>query len=848
MRRIILVLSLFILLAPFSFGTGEQTSLNAGSLRILEILGTSPPRESLYREFHVLEDLGEILVAQPAEPDRVLLKKLQIPSRLVSIPSGAGDLYIVSLKGLSLEGLSKVSVVLYEHEDLALVGAGKEAYSQLKRPVLHYGLMNGIRPLNLDRISPPKKLNLPPAGKLGSRSPDPRIVDMVAQVDKDNLQATVQDLQDMGERKAGSGAFVAETYLVDAFNAIGGLTVTTHHFSSSYSDNVIAELPGAVDPSVTYIVGAHYDSISYSGPAPGADDNASGTASVVEIARILSQHPFKYTLRFVCFNAEELGLIGSEAYCDLLVSQGENVAAYINLDMNAYRNPNDPYDVDFVTNYSSSSLISYCSEMFAAYVPSLGITQGPLSGGTSDHQSFTQHGYTACFPFEDLDHYSPYIHTPDDVIGTSANDFILSEMITKGVLASLATLASPLDLQILHTPLSDTTDASGPYPVEADVFSLIGLDVSRATLYYDLGSGFISKNMAPTGIGSGFISSIPGLPLGYVKYYFEAEDSMGNTERLPEGFGVQHFQFFVGYLDDIFADDFEVSDNGWTHGGTGQDDWMRGVPTGSGGYDPDYAFSGEKVWGNDLGPSGWNGNYQPNVDNWLESPSIDCTGYTNIFLRYRRWLTVEEGMYDQARILVNGNEIFLNPYSGDLIDTEWLFHEIDISDFADNSPSVSLRFTLTTDAGKELGGWNIDDLHVGTTSAGDASSLIPSEIYVSLSSGGVIHFTIDCADDQAGRTYLLLLSGSGTSPGTPVGSITIPLNVDNYTRYCFANRNNAVFQDFQGVLDAQGNATAAFNVPRAPIPSLIGKTLSFAWVTLAPLDFASNPASVRFVE
>jgi len=252
--------------------------------------------------------------------------------------------------------------------------------------------------------------------------------------------------------------------------------------------------------------------------------------------------------------------------------------------------------VDFVTNYSASSLIQFCTDMYQTYVPTLGITQGSLSGGTSDHQSFTQHGYTACFPFEDLDHYSPYIHSSSDLVGISANDFELSKLITQGVLAAIATLAAPLDLDIQHTALTDSTDASGPYTVEADIASLIGSNITSATLHYDTGAGFDSKTMVPTGSGDTYISSIPGKPdYGTVKYYFEAEDDQGNWERLPDGFGAEYFQFFVGFVDDVFADDFEISDNGWTHNGTGQDDWQRDVCTGNGGYDPSQAASGRAV-------------------------------------------------------------------------------------------------------------------------------------------------------------------------------------------------------------------------------------------------------------
>jgi hypothetical protein len=847
MRNLIWILPFVILLGATPQTADKNPGAVETSLLILLEPDAAPAREALYKDFHVLEDLGEFMVAYTLPSDDAMLLKAGLAFKRISISGKDGALCVVSLKELDASDLARTCRVLHAGEQVALVAADEGSAARLERPVPHYGLVKGIRPLQLERIKAPATFQVPSNWKPGSRAADPKIQTMVDQVNAVNIQNVVQDLEDMGERKANSGGFVAEQYLVDSFNAIGGLDVSTHHFSGSYSDNVIAELPGTVDPSVIVIVGGHYDSTSWSGAAPGADDNASGTSGVREIARILSQYEFKYTLRFIAFGAEELGLIGSDAYCDLLVSQGAAVLAMINLDMTAYRASGDTRDVDFITNYSSSSLIDYCSDMYATYVPSLGVKTGSFSGGTSDHQSFTQHGYAACFPFEDVDQYSPHIHSSNDLIGPSANDFTLARQITQGVLASLATLASPVDMAMDHTTLTDTTDASGPYAVTAEVSSLIGSNVTQVTLHYDVGAGYVAKDMVYTGAGDEWISSIPGkASAGYVKYYFESLDDLGNYERLPDGFGADHFEFFVGYVDDVYADDFEIS-SGWTHGGTGQDDWQNDTPAGNGGYDPSSAASGAKVWGNDLGHGNYNGNYQPNVNNWLESPSIDCTGQTGVHLRYRRWLTVEEGQYDQAKILVNGNQVFANPASGDHIDTAWELHDIDISAHADNNPNVKIKYTLTTDGGKELGGWTIDDLHVGTVSDGDLATLSPEEVYVEISLGGFIDLTLNGSATLAGRLYALLVTTSGTSPGTPVGSVVLPLNWDVITDICAANFNTPVFDNFLGYLDGNGVAVATVYVPVITDPAAIGLQLDFAWLTLNPIDFASDPAGILLV-
>jgi len=171
----------------------------------------------------------------------------------------------------------------------------------------------------------------------------------------------------------------------------------------------------------------------------------------------------------------------------------------------------------------------------------------------------------------------------------------------------------------------------------------------------------------------------------------------------------------------VFQDDFET-DMGWVHGeNRTQDDWQRGTPMGNGGLehgnpDPSSAHSGSSVYANDLGASGWNGDYQNNVDNYLMTPAgdLDCSGHSNLVLQFYRWLNVEQPAYDQAEIYIStaGHSgpwtmIWQNP--GEITDNSWVFMEIDISEWADGESNVAVAFSLKTDGGYVYSGWNIDD-------------------------------------------------------------------------------------------------------------------------------------------
>lgn len=184
-----------------------------------------------------------------------------------------------------------------------------------------------------------------------------------------------------------------------------------------------------------------------------------------------------------------------------------------------------------------------------------------------------------------------------------------------------------------------------------------------------------------------------------------------------------------------FYDDFEMGENGWTHGSYGtttntQDDWQLGRPAGLAG-DPGAAYSGENCRGNDLGRDSIgrepaDGMYGAYVYNYLKSPAIDCRGMKDVGLIYRRWLTTK--LNDVARILVNDKVVWQSPDAG-LTDTSWMEHVIDISDIADDNPEVRVTFELTSNRAGQAGGWNIDDVMIGHGLASGLSSSGPGSLF-----------------------------------------------------------------------------------------------------------------------
>ena len=284
---------------------------------------------------------------------------------------------------------------------------------------------------------------------------NPTIREMLNQVNMDSLEATVQHLQDYGSRIWNSdNAFAASDWIASRMEALG-LEVEQQPFnantwmgSGAAAPNVIGIQRGTLYPDTYVVCGSHFDSFSYEammggGTAPGADDNATGVASVLESARIMTQYEFEYSIIYCAYGCEEMGLYGSEAYASRCQQQGMDIIGYFNNDMNGYLY-GDQIHIDCIYPNSVEPIGTYYMNVGEVYYPELPIRHVNFNEGDSDHTSFNNHGYMGIYPFEDYQNYSPYIHTPNDVIGTSVNSFEMSQQYCQMNIACLAEIANPV--------------------------------------------------------------------------------------------------------------------------------------------------------------------------------------------------------------------------------------------------------------------------------------------------------------------------------------------------------------------------------------------------------------------
>ncbi len=200
--------------------------------------------------------------------------------------------------------------------------------------------------------------------------------------------------------------------------------------------NVVAELPGTTRPGEIYIIGGHYDSVNN----PGADDDASGVAGVLEIARVLSQYESEATIRFMAFDMEERGLIGSDDYAT--AHRLEDIRGMISLDMIAY----DPGNAGLALLYGRSASNPIKQALASALVEYAGITssiQGALDA--SDHAPFEWQGFQACLLIENDVWNNPYYHQWNDSVDTPGYiNYAYATDMTRGVAGWLTDAAGVL--------------------------------------------------------------------------------------------------------------------------------------------------------------------------------------------------------------------------------------------------------------------------------------------------------------------------------------------------------------------------------------------------------------------
>ncbi len=222
-----------------------------------------------------------------------------------------------------------------------------------------------------------------------------------------------------------------------------------------------------------------------------------------------------------------------------------------------------------------------------------------------------------------------------------------------------------------------------------------------------------------------WVTVIPRQPANSnVRYFIEAASSDGTQiVQTHEGRADGVWDFWVGDRRTIWCDGFEEDPIEWSHGPglPGAEDveegwvseWVFERPTGST-WGPDSTWDGDRI-----AVTGLDADYTNNNLQHLTSPAVDLSDVgPMLLLSYRRWLTVEDAIYDIATVWAAGHPIWRNPATrsgqAHTLDDAWVTHDIVLDERVSGLEEVQFNWTLRTDAGLEFGGWAIDDVCVVT--------------------------------------------------------------------------------------------------------------------------------------
>lgn len=298
-----------------------------------------------------------------------------------------------------------------------------------------------------------------------------------------------------------------------------------------------------------------------------------------------------------------------------------------------------------------------------------------------------------------------------------------------------------------HEPLEDQPSSAESYPLEFDVYQLFDgcsdFDEASVELWYTLGDGPAPGTpeadfIGDTGGGSAFdgwsslpldhkgdtwSGVIPRQPATTRIRYFITAGTLDRSESVWSHGGDPNelYDFYIGDMEALWCEGFESGAAGW-ESGTGApdtasdasfvDEWVIGSPVGGYAFDPTSAPEGLNIATTVL-----DGEYRNLNAQVLSSPALAVTEPGRMLqLRYQRWLSVEDALYDHAQLWINGAEVFRNRATAAgnsaSIDTRWRRHAFDLDDHLGKAGELQFAWSLVTDPGLEFGGWALDDICV----------------------------------------------------------------------------------------------------------------------------------------
>lgn len=336
---------------------------------------------------------------------KAILSLLLLLAAALPLAAGEGPVYL----------LTDQDPVFLARNGIYISTAYKKGRTRLVRPVIPYAdlpreLREAMRPVSMGEVQNS------PAGSFMKVEENPAVREILSRVNPRNISAWAERLTLTGKRSAGaldyspaSGNRLAADMIAAELGRLG-YGVEQHCYRSRKKDNE-CNVVGRRGGEKFILVTAHFDSVGHENA--GADDNASGTAALLEMARVLADYRSDLGLIFLAANGEETGIAGSYAYAKKLRASGElsKVAWAINMDMVAY---NKDGVIELETNREFAAHAEWVAALARVYTRMTPHVAMPAWG--SDHVPFLEAGIPAYLSIEHWDNHNPCYHRTCDTM------------------------------------------------------------------------------------------------------------------------------------------------------------------------------------------------------------------------------------------------------------------------------------------------------------------------------------------------------------------------------------------------------------------------------------------------
>jgi len=339
-----------------------------------------------------------------------------------------------------------------------------------------------------------------PAGDLILRlPPDDLVAALIESTRVANVTATIERLEAFGTRYVSQDSCrAAGLWIRDRFVEYGYVDVRLDTFrtwtwqDSTEAMNVLACKHGSTRPDEYIVLGGHYDSVTSDNlddpdaPAPGAEDNGTGVAAVLEAARVLAELETERSIIFACWSAEEEGLWGSRHFVTRAVQESLDIVIYLNMDAIGYLAPPEP-DAYMMADSCALALAAWMCDVAREHTGyDFEPTVQPL--GASDHNSFWEAGYNVID--SQVDPTSPFMHTPEDVIENLNVDFATAIAAVNVAAAAAAAGVTGCEANLPpETTLVENCAATHTLVTCCPTFEWTGVDFDGSIAAYEYGLG-----------------------------------------------------------------------------------------------------------------------------------------------------------------------------------------------------------------------------------------------------------------------------------------------------------------------------------------------------------------------